>query len=686
MSSDTTVTAQPDHQADPEPPRRTRRRLRKVVLVSLLVVALLVGAGAIAATYYVDSVKVPSSLEFPSNTVLYYSDGTVLAELGEVRRTKLRAEVISEVVKQVAVAAEDPDFYSDSGGPIVRSVVRINFDLQETSTSSKLRTAILARKLDDALSKEEILEMFLNSTPFGRLTYGIEAAAHEYFGKTADKRAPREAQLTTAEAIVLLAMVDQPEAAGDDAPGFDPTRGTLAEQNSRRRFDEIRVNMRELEFLTDAQAGALTYPTNTKPYDENARAAMFSQPVGLVVNQVLSELTHSDTPFRDKAYRSIAEGGYEIHTTINPAAQKALEQSVDGRVAGSVMSGQRENLQAAGAMVEPTTGRVLAYYGGDNGTGQDYASVYYDEAGKLQGSGHHAPGSSFMVYTLAAALTAGYSLDSYWEWTPRDMSGRTGEHRVRNASTCPRDRAGACSLLDSVTASLNVPMYAVTLSLGPTEVLRMARDAGIDSMWNDAGERKDLAGTKDLHQLFPSQFDTILGLGQYPVTVLDQANAMATFSAGGHRAQAHFVEKILTDDKVIYGENLPALGNPAVLDEKATAALTSALSQTPAGKLSVGDSAGKTGSWEYQASSSQNSNAWMIGYTSKLALAVWIGDRKGDAAIKDTAGLTIWGSTLPSTIYRNVMNAAHTAMSLKPDAFAPAPNIGAANPPGSVPR
>src|SRR5882757_1236936 len=141
MSSDTTVTAQPDHQADPEPPRRPRRRLRKVVLVSLLVVALLVGAGAIAATYYVDSVKVPASLEFPSNTVLYYSDGSILAELGEVRRTKLRTEVISDVVKQVAVAAEDPDFYSDSGGPIVRSVVRINFDLQETSTSSMLRTA-----------------------------------------------------------------------------------------------------------------------------------------------------------------------------------------------------------------------------------------------------------------------------------------------------------------------------------------------------------------------------------------------------------------------------------------------------------------------------------------------------------------------------------------------------------------
>jgi membrane peptidoglycan carboxypeptidase len=86
------------------------------------------------------------------------------------------------------------------------------------------------------------------------------------------------------------------------------------------------------------------------------------------------------------------------------------------------------------------------------------------------------------VYTLAAALNAGISLNSYWQWTPHDMPGRTGKAQIRNASTCPSDKnkSGACSLLDSTVASLNVPFYGLTLSVTPAKVLEMARNAGID--------------------------------------------------------------------------------------------------------------------------------------------------------------------------------------------------------------
>jgi membrane peptidoglycan carboxypeptidase len=329
---------------------------------------------------------------------------------------------------------------------------------------------------------------------------------------------------------------------------------------------------------------------------------------------------------------------------------------------------------------------VLADYGGSQGTGSDFAGVYHDEEDVLTGFGMHPPGSSFMVYTLAAALQAGSSLNSYWEWQPHDQPGRTGPNRVLNSSTCPQDRTGACSLRDSVMASLNVPMYTVTLNVRPDKVLELARAAGIDSMWNDAKEYKDLAAATDLQKLYPSQFDTTLGLGQYSVTVLDQANAMATFGAGGHRAQAHFVRKIDLNDKTVYAEKLSALDHPSVLTETAMADLTSTLSSNPAGKLTVGDSASKSGSWEYQGRSSDNADAWTIGYTSKLALAVWVGDQKSDQAIKDANGATIWGTGLPSTIYRNVMNSVHSTMSLKPGAFPPAANAGNNNPPGSVPR
>ena len=261
-------------------------------------------------------------------------------------------------------------------------------------------------------------------------------------------------------------------------------------------------------------------------------------PVGLVVNHVLDELSHADgSPLRGHSWDSISNGGYAITTTIDQRAQQVLEQATDETVDGSAMYGQPGKLQAAGAVVEPGTGRVLAYFGGHDGRGNDYAGLYVDEKGEATGVGRYPPGASFMVYTLAAALKAGYSLNSHWQWTPHDQPGRPATHPIRNSSRRPSNPSGdSCSLLESIVSSLNVPLYDVTVSVGPGRVLDMARDAGIDTMWTDDRTPVDLRGV-DANLLVPSRFGMILGIGQYPVTVLDQANAMATFAAGGLRAQ-----------------------------------------------------------------------------------------------------------------------------------------------------
>lgn len=702
-SGDAQQDAQPDQpasahapspKAGPEPvdivrldvPARPRRRPRKPILVSALVLALLLGTGAGGVAMYVQSIVLPEPLSFPATTTLLYADGSVLAELGsDMRRTVLPVDKISDTVKQVAVAAEDPDFWSDSGGPIARSVARTSYEISGTGKAAWLRTTVAARKLDDQQSKEQILERFLNEIPFGRATRGIEAAASEYFGKTADRQAPPQAQLTTSEAMVLLAMVRQPEpdpANPLELPGYDPKYSPRAEQNSRARFDEIRASMRDLDYLTPEQADALSYPTNTKPYEKKATKAL-SQPVGLVVDHVLSELTSGTSPFAAMPWQKIREGGYRIMTTIDPRLQRAVEKAADGTVSGSAMSGQPENLQAAAVVVQPGTGRVLAYYGG-KGSGNDFAGVHTDEKGQQVGFGAHPAGSTFMVHTLAAALKAGYSLNSSWAWAPYDLPGRTGDNQIRNASRCPNDRSGACSLLDSTATSLNVPLYAVTVSLGPSKVLEMARDAGIDYMWTDDRVRVDLAGQKDMSAVVPSKFDTVLGIGQYPVTVLDQANAMATYGAGGRRAEAHFVERVWSADKLVYAEQLGSLDQPKVLNQQAVADLDYVLSRNPAAALDGRESAAKTGSWEYNGSTGDNTHAWMVGYTSTLAMAVWIGNQREEQPIRDAKGTTIWGSGLPTTIYREVMNAGHE--SVPPAAFPAAALAGNVNPPGSVPR
>ena len=135
------------------------------------------------------------------------------------------------------------------------------------------------------------------------------------------------------------------------------------------------------------------------------------------------------------------------------------------------------------------------YYGGDKGQGSDFAGTYLDENDDVLGWGYHPPGSSFKVYTLAAALRAGYSLRSYWEWQPVDLPGAAGSNRIRNSARCGELEAEdptPCSLLQSTISSVNVPFYRVTLSVGAANVLATARDAGIEAMYTNDRERVDL--------------------------------------------------------------------------------------------------------------------------------------------------------------------------------------------------
>jgi membrane peptidoglycan carboxypeptidase len=659
------VPEEPDHR-DPQRPPRWRRR----ALVAAAVVLTLVGAGLAGAAYYYRSVEYVGLRPLPASTVLYYADGTVLARLGHLNRDPVALGQMIPTVAQVAVAAEDPDFWTSHAGAITRSVARQAADIRDDSTSAWARVGVIAWKVEDAYSKEEILDYYLNSVPFGRNAYGVEAAARVYFGKTARVAAPPEQQLTLAEVMALVARVDRPE---------DPDAAV-----ARQRWGEIRDAMVDAGALTAAEAAALTYPEPRPPVagpSENER------PAAIVVNHVLDELSHTGGAFKDRTWESIETGGYSIYTTLDSRAQAALESTADETVAGSVMNGQPQQMVAAAVVVEPGTGRVLAYYGGHEGLGNDYAGFYYDQAGEATGFGRYPPGQSFVVHTLAAALKAGISLRSTWQWTPHEQVGRPQSNPIRNASRCTSDASatGVCSLLDSTTQSLNVPFYDVTLSVSPAKVLEMSRDAGIDYMWNDDWERQDLRSVTNWGEVTPSKFDIFLGIGQYPVTVLDQANAMATYASGGLRARAHFVAKVIKGDEIVVAEALPNPDQPRVLGAAAAADLTYALSLNPSGQLPAIDSASKTGVWEYANRADANAHAWMVGYTSSLAMAVHIGSRAEETPLIDRNGATVWGSGLPAMIYRAFMTKAYQDMKLIQKPFAPPVFGGRLDPPLSVP-
>ncbi len=674
--------------------RAKKARRRNILVASFAILIMLTGVGVVGGAYYVDSIKTPDELTFPESTTLYYNDGkTVLAKLGEVTRYDLTFDQMNDAVKEAIVASEDKTFWTNSGvefssvlraawnnvtggetqgaSTITQQYARLAFDLQGATYARKIREAILAWKLDNKLSKQKILEYYLNAVSFGRNTYGVEAASLAFFGKTANKNAPAAQQITKADAMVLVSMVKQPEPDPNDPknhPGYDPTYSPLALKQAQDRFEYVRQQMRDLGYLTPAEDAKLQFPLkDVKKYDPSVNAGYGAdKPAGLVVNHVLSELSHSNGPFNGMPWQDIRDGGFKIYTTLNAGAQTAAQNAADEALKGSFMYGQPKNLQAALVAVEPGTGRIIAYYGGNDGKGTDYAGIYFDEKGEGNGYGRYPAGSSFKIYTLAAALNSGISLNSYWESKAHDLPGRTGSKQVHNASTCPTGADKPCSLLNSTIASLNVPFYEVTMSVGAQKVLDMARAAGVDYMWNDARVRQPLVGA-DLSKLVPSTFDTVLGIGQYPITVMDHANGVATFAAGGLRATAHFVTKVMDGDKTVYSETLPTGKEPRILSPEAENDLTYALSQVSAAKLSNGwDSAGKTGTWELNANNDENADAWMVGFTRRLAAAVWVGNKGAEKALRDKSNDEIYGAGIPASIWRSFMTNATKAMRLDP--------------------
>src|SRR5262249_28684336 len=158
------------------------------------------------------------------------------------------------------------------------------------------REAVLAWRMDHTYSKERILEFYLNEVPFGRGAYGIEAAAQAYFGKTARKSAPTAQQVTVAEAMVLAALVKQPEpnpADPDGQPGYDPARGGVAAANALMRWEYVRDGMVRLGYLSAGQSASMEFPHTVLSLDANVDQDGMNRPTGLVVDHVLSELRQS---------------------------------------------------------------------------------------------------------------------------------------------------------------------------------------------------------------------------------------------------------------------------------------------------------------------------------------------------------------------------------------------------------
>ncbi|MGN9916486.1 transglycosylase domain-containing protein [Micromonospora palomenae] len=693
--------------SDPDAVARAKKRRRiNMLIAGFAVFIMLAGIGVIGFTYYSTSVVLPNQINLPLATTIYASDNkTPIAKVGEQNRTFVSIGQIPPHVRDAVAAAEDKNFYRHSGvdykgiaraawnnlsggdkqgaSTITQQYARNAYEnLQDDSYARKVKEAIVASKLNDQFTKEQIMEHYLNTIYFGRNAYGIEAAAQAYFGKSVSR-------VDVAEAAVLAALIKQPEPTATHK-GYDPAVNL---PDAKARWDYVIANMVSEGWVDSPNhpPRPTAYPSKTLQTPKESRAGQkfgVNNPIGNVVNYLVPEMrekklcTDNEAEATDRkplCSLMLKQGGYRIRTTIDMKVQRAIIGAAQRSTKGSELEGTKKNLMAAAVSIDPRNGRVLGYYGGDDGTGTDYAGKNTDANGNVTGG--HSPGSSFKIYTLAAAIDAGKAIDSRWKgkaFTPDGV-----KFRVSNAGTDNPSCGDSCTLRESTLKSLNVPFYHVSLDIGADKIVDMAKRAGVSMMWqtNTSPPKGHDLTKADAKELAPDPFYHVVAYGQYPITVLDHANGIATFANKGVYNKAHFLLSAEKQNKdtgkweKLGGEQLKPQKriNPDVVAD-----VTNVLEDYPAKVNHVLDggrkATAKTGTWELKEGTDENGDAWMVGYTPQLATAVWVGNKGKREAIKMKDGRNISGSLMPGDIWERVMDD-----SLKGEEkldFPPAANFG----------
>jgi membrane peptidoglycan carboxypeptidase len=621
--------SEPPDKRPPKSKPKHRRRKRKLAALGLVLAILGTTAFTIGSVFYA-SVDLPEELDdaLSQGSTVYYSDGTtVMGELAAEQRTSVDLEAIADDLEHAVVAAEDANFYAhpgvDAKGVLRALVNNLKGGSQQGASTltqqyaglvadirgdgsylRKAREAAMAMKMEDEFTKDQILNHYLNIVYFGRGAYGVEAAAQEFFGRSA-------ADLSTSQGALLVAQIKSP-----DGP-YDPYGEDGDPEATTERWAYVLDQMVAIGELDEVKRDSITeLPETLDPTNDPDGLG----PEGFVTDGFVLDALADAGVGTDEVLR----GGFAITTTLDADLQElALNQTGIRDVAE-----KEDNVAAGLAAVEPGTGRVLAYYGGENGAGLDLAA----DVG-------HRPGTAFNTVTAMSAVESGFDL---WSSGHDGSSPQTFESYLDEDGE-PRELVniggasdGDVSLAEAMTRKLDTPMYAVAEQIGGNAIADTAARLGIDRMWDphDLDEHGIAAEipTGDAN----TEFWADIGIGAYPITVLDAASMHATLAASGTSAEPYFVERVVGPEGEILDVQ-PDTTEGAVepwLVMDLSVPLCENAREAGAGALAV-----------------NASSTWHTGFNSRLALAVWAGDetREGDGSSHEgTISEGIWWQLMES--------------------------------------
>lgn len=626
---------------------RSKRVWRRIGITLTWLLGLIAAMTAVAVVlfYTLSDVPQPSDLSVPQVAVVEYSDGSTMARIGSVDRTIVPLSKVPESVRWAVLSAEDRNFYSEpgvsitgtmraalhdvtggntqGGSGITQQYVKNAYLNSEQTLSRKLKELAISVKLSRDYTKDQILEWYLNTVYFGRNAYGVEAASEAYFGTSVGRLGP-------AQGALLAALLRAPNY-------YDPANNP---SESKARWSYVVKSMVETKHLTEAQAAALPFPKTIAP--DAAKKLGTTGPTALLVQQVINELEANGV-----SQDEIDTRGLHIRTTIDRKAQQAAQTAISQTF--SDLAPAQKNMKNALVAVNPRTGGVLAYYGGPNGTGYNGKPDYNDYAGV----GCRPPGSSFKPFTLATVLT-----DNLQGKQPQLAINSivNGNFTVTidgtQISNDPSDRpySGQVTIANAMKYSLNTTFDLLASQVGPSNVAATAHTAGVSKICGGHPTLQNADGSTSFG----------IGIGDYPVRVLDMADGFGTFANGGTTHGPYFVQQV-TDSRgaIVYQHRDPGVRSldPKVAnDVGVTLAPVASWSGVP---LADGrPSAAKTGTEGIQSgpASGQNSDAWMVGYTPQVSAAVWVGSGNSTTAITDAYGQPEYGRDLPGRTWKLFMD------------------------------
>ncbi|AEV72390.1 membrane carboxypeptidase (penicillin-binding protein) [Mycolicibacterium rhodesiae NBB3] len=612
------------------------RRGSLIAVVAMILLPII----TFAMAYMIVDVPKPGDIRTNQVSTILASDGSELAKIvpPEGNRVDVNIDQIPVQVRNAVMAAEDRDFYSNPGFSFtgfIRAMKNNLFggDLQGGSTITqqyvknalvgdersgvgglirKAKEVVISTKMSGEWSKDQVLQSYLNIIYFGRGSYGIAAASKAYFDKPVE-------QLNVAEGALLAALIQQPS-------GLDPA---VNPDGALVRWNWVLDGMVEIGALSQEERAAQVFPP-TVPPDQARAANQTTGPNGLIERQVQKELLE----LFDIDERTLNTEGLQITTTINPKAQQAAEQA-----AAEYLDGQDPDMRTAIVSINPKTGGVEAYYGGTDANGFDFA-----QAGL-------PTGSSFKVFALIAALQQGMGLGTQVDSSPVSMNGIT----INNVEG---GGCGTCNIAEALKRSLNTSYYRLMLKLenGPADVAKAAHEAGIAESFPGVDHTLSEDGKGG-----PPNNGIVLG--QYQSRVLDMASAYATIAASGVYHKPHFVQKVVNaSGEVLFDASQQDNEGEQRIDKKVADNVIAAMQPIAAysnGHALAGGrpSGAKTGTNQL-GDTGANRDAWMVGFTPSLSTAVWVGTTEGTKPLENSYGSPVYGSGLPSDIWKSTMDGA----------------------------